>query len=104
MDITIISLDMQQNSPADINFPPPPYSPGRNFKDKFQITYRNLLKSIRLRNRTLSLVNSFYLGKLLDELLTPNEQLTYKKKMTLHYATIVERTFDLFEYCPEQLL
>jgi hypothetical protein len=104
MDIAIILLDMQQNSPADINFPPPPYSPGRNFKDKFQITYRNLLKSIRLRNRTLSLVNSFYLGKLLDELLTPNERLTYKKKMTLHYATIVERTFDLFEYCPEQLL
>jgi hypothetical protein len=104
MDIAIILLDMQQNSPAEVNFPPPPYSSEKNFKDKFQITYRNLVKSMRLRNRTLSLVNSFYLGKLLDDLSTPNERLVYKKKMTLHYATIVERTFDLFEYCPDQLL
>src|SRR5436305_9590240 len=104
MDIAVILMDMQQISLEDVNFPPPPYSTERNFKDKFQITYRNLIKSIRLKSRTLSLVNSFYLGKLLDDLTTPNERLAYKKKMTLHYATIAERTFDLFEYCPDQLL
>src|SRR3954469_15068053 len=86
MDIAIILLDMQQNSPAEVNFPPPPYSSEKNFKEKFQIAYRNLVKSMRLRNRILSLVNSFYLEKLLDDLSTPNERLIYKKKMTLHYA------------------
>ena len=50
------------------------------------------------------MINSFYLGQLLDQLSTPGERLKYKRKMTLHYATIVEKTFDIFEFCPIQIL
>ena len=50
------------------------------------------------------MINSFYLGQLLDQLSTPSERLKYKYKMSLHYATIVEKTYDIFEFFPEQIL
>ena len=43
-------------------------------------------------------------GQLLDILESPSERYNYKRKLTLHYATIVERTFDIFEYYPTQIM
>lgn len=104
MDFSEILDDVQLTTPEEVNFPPPPYLEEAEFQVKFSVTLRSVTKSIRLKDTQLAMVNSFYLGQLLDQLPTPSERLKYKHKMTLHYATIVEKTFDIFEFFPEQIL
>ena len=104
MDFSEILEDIQQTTSEEINFPPPPYLEEEDFQVKFSATLRSVTKSIRLKDTQLAMVNSFYLGQLLDQLSTPSERLKYKHKMSLHYATIVEKTFDIFEFFPEQIL
>ncbi|CAG8781558.1 hypothetical protein GLOIN_2v1884596 [Rhizophagus irregularis DAOM 181602=DAOM 197198] len=104
MDFSEILEDIQQTTSEEINFPPPPYMEEEDFQVKFSATLRSVTKSIRLKDTQLAIINSFYLGQLLDQLPTPSERLKYKHKMSLHYATIVEKTFDIFEFFPEQIL
>ncbi|GET51708.1 hypothetical protein GLOIN_2v1884596 [Rhizophagus irregularis DAOM 181602=DAOM 197198] len=104
MDFSEILEDIQQTTSEEINFPPPPYLEEEDFQVKFSATLRSVTKSIRLKDTQLAMINSFYLGQLLDQLPTPSERLKYKHKMSLHYATIVEKTFDIFEFFPEQIL
>ncbi|GET64372.1 uncharacterized protein OCT59_011649 [Rhizophagus irregularis] len=104
MDFSEILEDIQQTTSEEINFPPPPYMEEEDFQVKFSATLRSVTKSIRLKDTRLAMINSFYLGQLLDQLPTPSERLKYKHKMSLHYATIVEKTFDIFEFFPEQIL
>ena len=104
MDFSEILEDIQQTTPEEINFPPPPYMEEENFQVKFSATLKSVTKSIRLKDTQLAMINSFYLGQLLDQLSTPSERLKYKHKMSLHYATIVEKTYDIFEFFPEQIL
>ncbi|CAB5217193.1 unnamed protein product [Rhizophagus irregularis] len=104
MDFSEILEDIQQITSEEINFPPPPYMEEEDFQVKFSATLRSVTKSIRLKDTQLAMINSFYLGQLLDQLPTPSERLKYKHKMSLHYATIVEKTFDIFEFFPEQIL
>ena len=104
MDFSEILKDIQQTTPGEINFLPPSYLEEADFQVKFLATLKSVTKSIRLKDTQLAMVNSFYLGQLLDQLPTPGERLKYKHKMTLHYATIVEKTFDIFEFSPEQIL
>ena len=104
MDFSEILEDIQQTTPEDVNFPPPPYVEEEDFQVKFAATLRSMTKSIRLKDTQLAMINSFYLGQLLDQIPTPGERIKYKHKMSLHYATIVEKTFDIFEFYPEQIL
>lgn len=104
MNFSEILEDIQQSVPEEINFPPPPYMEEENFQVKFSATLKSVTRSIRLKDTHLAMINSFYLGQLLDQLATPSERLRYKHKMSLHYATIAEKTFDIFEFFPEQIL
>ncbi|CAB5216521.1 unnamed protein product [Rhizophagus irregularis] len=104
MDFSEILEDIQRTTSEEINFLPPPYMEEEDFQVKFSATLRSVTKSIRLKDTQLAMINSFYLGQLLDQLPTPSERLKYKHKMSLHYATIVEKTFDIFEFFPEQIL
>ncbi|GBC39116.2 hypothetical protein GLOIN_2v1884596 [Rhizophagus irregularis DAOM 181602=DAOM 197198] len=88
MDFSEILEDIQQTTSEEINFPPPPYMEDEDFQVKFSATLRSVTKSIRLKDTQLAMINSFYLGQLLDQLSTPSERLKYKHKMSLHYATI----------------
>jgi hypothetical protein len=97
-------IDLQQTFPIDVDLPQSTYTNEKTFKKKFNMASKALLKSIRLKNRTLSLVNAYYVGKLLDELSTSSERFQYKKKLTAHYATIAERTFNIFEPCSTQIM
>ncbi|CAG8735936.1 4635_t:CDS:2 [Rhizophagus irregularis] len=76
MDFSEILEDIQQTTSEEINYPPPPYMEEEDFQVKFSVTLRSVT----------------------------NERLKYKHKMSLHYATIVEKTFDIFEFFPEQIL
>lgn len=43
------------------------------------------------------------LDKLLDQLPTPTERLSYKQKLTPHYATMAEKTYDILEFFSEHI-
>jgi hypothetical protein len=63
-----------------------PYKVDMTLSQKVQTTYRALLRSTRMNNRLLSLVNSFYLGQLLeDETLTPAQRTVQASTITTHY-------------------
>jgi hypothetical protein len=104
MDFSEILEDIQQIAPEEINFPPPPYLEGEEFQNKFFATLKSFTKAIRHKEVQLAMINSFYLGQLLDQLPTPSERLQYKHKMTSHYAIMAEKTFDIFEFFPEQIM
>ncbi len=76
-----------------------PYKADMILSQKVQTTYRALLRSTRMNNRLLSLVNSFYLGQLLeDETLIPAQRTVQVSTITTHYYRIAVRVFYLFEH------
>jgi len=76
-----------------------PYKADMTLSQKVQATYRALLRSTRMSNRLLSLVNSFYLGQLLeDETLTSAQRTVQASTITTHYYRIAVRVFYLFEH------
>ena len=50
MDFSEILKDIQQTTPEEINFPPPPYMEEENFQVKFSATLKSVTKSIRLKD------------------------------------------------------
>ena len=60
--------------------------------------------SIQLKNRILSLVNAYFVGKILAEIESTSEKFRMKRKLTKHYSTMTEYTFDLFEPNPSQIM
>ena len=44
-----------------------PYQTDATLTQKVWITYQTLIRSTRMRNRLLYLVNAFYLGQLIDD-------------------------------------
>lgn len=71
---------------------------------KFQVTYRALRRSIRLKEREMSLINAYLLGKFFDELESTYFISLYKNKTAIHYLRMAENVYDLFEFNPIQLL
>ena len=104
MDLQEILDDLQTVFPSEINITSPPYAQDMDLKEKFNSTYRSLRRSIRLKSRILSLINAFYLGEILANLTSTKDHHKYKQKLTLHYATIAEYTYDIFESCPNQIM
>jgi hypothetical protein len=104
MELQTILNDLQQVFPEYVTLPLPPYQREDKFEIKFTWTLKNLQKSIRRKQRISSLVNAFYMGQLLDQIVEASERLRYKKKMTSHYAIMAEKTYDLFEFYPELIM
>jgi hypothetical protein len=76
-----------------------PYDDNMTLSKKVQLTYRALLRSTRMNNQLLALVNSFYLGQLLDdETITPAQRTQQTSTITTHYYRIAVRVFHLFEH------
>ena len=96
--------DLQTVFPSEIEITSPPYAQDMDLDEKFQSTYRSLRRAIRLKSRTLSLINAYYLGELLADIISTKEHSRYKQKLTLHYATIAEYTYNIFEFCPNQIM
>ena len=72
------------------------------FDQRFQTTYISLQRTIRLKSRLLSLTNAYFLGKLLNSLIT-SQRYDYNRLLTPHYQVMAENTFDLFECHPRQI-
>jgi hypothetical protein len=75
-----------------------PYDDNMTLSKKVQLTYRALLRSTRMNNQLLALVNSFYLGQLLDdETITPAQRTQQTSTITTHYYRTAVQVFHLFE-------
>jgi hypothetical protein len=90
-DFTQISVDSTVN--AD-----PPYTEDMANDLKFDRTYKALIRAKKLHQRTLQLLNAFYIGKFLEKDLEIEERPKYLKKLTYHYQVVCTRTYFLFEF------
>ncbi|CAI2161350.1 10281_t:CDS:2 [Funneliformis geosporum] len=54
----------------------PPYQTDATLTQKVQLTYQTLLHSTHMRSRSLSLVNAYYLGQLIDAVTISSTQWT----------------------------
>ena len=100
---TLTSPNSQKCRPH-LELPTPPYTEEMTFNQKFHATERAFRRTVRLKDRVLSLVNTYYLGRLLASLETIGEMFRYKQKVSKHYATMAEYTYDLFELQPKQIM
>lgn len=76
----------------------PPYQNDTTFTRKVQLTYQALLRSTRMRNRILSLVNAFFLGQLIDDVtISPAQRTLQMATVTKHYYRTAIRVYHLFE-------
>jgi hypothetical protein len=82
----------------------PSYTDEMDREQKIKISYQNLQRSIRLKQRIIALMNAYFLGRLLSEIESTTERFVMKRKLTKHYQTMVDNTFDLFEFRPSQIL
>ena len=82
----------------EIQLMEPPYQIDASLAQKVQSTYQTLLRSTRMRNRILSLVNAFYLGQLIDDVtISPAQRTLQMVTITKHYYRTAIRIYHLFE-------
>lgn len=103
MDIEQIQDDITRSDLGEANDLIPPYNEEDGDEQKLHATYRALRRSISLKNRLITLVNAYYLGKIITQA-EREEAARYRKKVTAHYLRRATKTFDLFEQCPAQIL
>ena len=73
-------------SDKEIQLMTSPYQTDTTLTQKVQLTYQTLLHSTRMRNRSLSLVNAYYLGQLIDAATTsPAQCMLQIATLTKHY-------------------
>ena len=92
-----ILKDIRRVTPVDPVIIPDPYDSKLTFKNNVEREYHCLLRSIRSKNRIISLVNAYYLGKMTEERANTRERTISKRIITKHYADLCRRIFLLFE-------
>jgi len=94
----IIVNDLKETLPLEVTPAFPPYSAELDLQKKIQMTYRMLLRSSRIKDRIFTLINAYYLGKLLEtEASTPAQRSQLRGLLTRYYSLISIRTYYLFE-------
>lgn len=104
MDFSLFFIDLQETHSLEIGPMIPLYLEDMDIEEKFLKSYMQLQRSIQLKNRILSLVNAYFVGKILAEIESTSERFRMKRKLTKHYSTMTEYTFDLFEPNPSQIM
>lgn len=104
MDWTEFLADIQNTHLTSTILIGPPYEENHSIEEKFRLTYSALRRTIQLKQRTLSLVNAYYLGQLLINFESHKDRYRYKQKLSPHYATIAEYVYDIFEPKPNQIM
>src|SRR5215211_6647929 len=95
--------NLRQTEPAEL--PPliPPYSNTDMFNIQFSSTYASLQRNTKLKERTMALLDAYFLGKLLNSISDRWARINYCRMVTTHYRTMAENAFDIFEGCPDQI-
>src|ERR1051325_7063251 len=104
MDISSIVIDLQTTFENDVSFPiPPPFREEQSLEEQFNIAYRELQRKTKNKNRIMSLINAFYLGKILDEIVDRTTRYRYIRRLTVHFYKISSDTYELFKNFPERI-
>lgn len=98
-----LEQEFEQYLPFNSDIPIPPYTNEMDLQAKIKVTHKALRRSIELRNRLTSLINTFYLGKLFNESESVSEKFRNKQKVSRHYATMAEHMYNIFENDPSQI-
>ena len=95
--------DLQRTEPAEL--PPliPLYLDTDTFDIQFSLTYASLQRNTKLKERTMALLDAYFLGRLLNSISDRWTRVNYCRMLTIHYRTIAENAFDIFEGCPDQI-
>lgn len=93
-------LSQTKNTLSETLFPP--YNEDDRIKIKLNKAHQALIRSIKIKSRTLALTNAYSLGLLLNDI-DPVVQ-SLKKKISRHYRHIAETVYDIFESNPSHLL
>ncbi|CAB4414669.1 unnamed protein product [Rhizophagus irregularis] len=104
MDLLIFQQNVQEKYPEEVGLLTPPYEEEASVERKILVTYNCLQRSIKLKSRILALENAYFVGKLLAEEESYSKRFLLKKSLTKHYQTMVENTYDIFEYNSFQIL
>ena len=96
-------VNLQRQEPANVPLLFLPYNELDLFDDQFNRAYSSLQRNIWHKSRISSLVDAYFLGKLLGGILDRKDRMGYYQKLTDHYKRIVENTFDIFEFNPDQI-
>lgn len=90
--------DLNETLPEEVTPAIPPYSNGIDIQKKCQMTYRMLLRASRMKDRTLTLINAYYLGKLLEtETSSPAQRSQLRGLVTKYYSSVSIRVYYLYE-------
>jgi len=90
MNIDQIIDDITHLSDIGISQMVPPYEDQMEDDQKLNATYSALRRSTALKSRTLTLINAYYLGKLIA-LADKTNAAKYKKRLTAHYLKMAQR-------------
>jgi hypothetical protein len=104
MDFQNFINDLQELNPIEVDPLIPPYQDEASLEKQVLRTFNCLRRSIKLRSRILSLINAYFLGKIFAGVESSTQRFLLKRNLTKHYQTMVENTFDLFEFNPSQIL
>ena len=98
-DIVLSELQISMTLPdEEIQPMVPPYQTDATITQKVRLIYQTLLRSTRMRNHLLSLVNAFYLGQLIDDVtILPAQRTLQMATITKHYCRTAIRVYHLFE-------
>jgi hypothetical protein len=76
----------------------PPYDISATFQDKFNQTLKAISRAKRLQNRSLQLLNAYFLGQLLEkEAESLSQRGYYAQKLSQYYRITAIRTYYIFE-------
>ena len=104
MYLNLFEQDLNETEPQDIGTLTPPYTDQNTPEEKVILAYHCLQRTLKLKSRSLSLQNAYFLGKALNEELDVYQRQRLKRRLTKHYLVMSENAYDLFEVNPLQML
>ena len=102
-DYADLIKDLQRMELAEASSLCPPFEDLDPFEIQFEKTYTSLQRNVRQKYRILALNDAYYLGKLLNQITNRITRLGYAQVLTAHYLRMVENTFDIFKFAPDQI-
>ena len=101
MSFNIILQDLLVENNINSELQTPPYDNNMDIKSKVKTTFTCLLRSLKLKHQTSSLIFAFYLGKLIES--KEISKRDCRKIISEHFWIIAIRTYYIFEVNPAQI-
>lgn len=97
-----IKTELTQAQSTSLETLIPPYDKDDQIGIKLDKAYRAMLRSLRLRNRSLALTNAYFLGLLFN---SPTfETRKFRKEISEYYYRMANYVYDLFETDPSLMM